>query len=189
MNDKVYIDYNDIHRTCADTAMRIKSSGFVPDLLLAIGGGGYIPARILRTFLKIPIKTVSLELYNDKINRPNDNVVIRQWVKEEDIKGKKILVVDEVDDTRTTLHFCVEELQKFQPASVAVFVIHNKTKEKKRAQHWDNDEVKKDSVHIDHYWSGVNVVPDAWLVYPWDAVDIDQHCKNSSTGIQLMKCM
>lgn len=47
-------------------------SEFSPDLFIAIGGGGFIPARILRTFCKvttegkkrnIPIQAVGLTLY------------------------------------------------------------------------------------------------------------------------------
>lgn len=52
------IDYNDIHRVCAETSKRIMESEFHPELILAIDGGGFIPARIMRTFLKVPIKTV-----------------------------------------------------------------------------------------------------------------------------------
>ena len=36
--------------------------------MVAIGGGGFIPARMLRTQLKIPILAVSLELYDDSTN-------------------------------------------------------------------------------------------------------------------------
>ena len=35
---------------------------------------------------------------------------------ESDVNGKHLLVVDEVDDTRSTLHFCVEKLKQFQGA-------------------------------------------------------------------------
>jgi hypoxanthine phosphoribosyltransferase len=45
---KRYIEYNDIHRLCASASAKIKESGFAPEVIIAIGGGGYIPARILR---------------------------------------------------------------------------------------------------------------------------------------------
>lgn len=44
---------------------------FDPDLTVfqvAIGGGGFIPARILRTFIKIPILAVGIKLYDDTTN-------------------------------------------------------------------------------------------------------------------------
>ena len=47
---KKFITYNDVHRIVADTAAVIEQSSFNPDTIVAIGGGGYIPARMLRTF-------------------------------------------------------------------------------------------------------------------------------------------
>jgi hypoxanthine phosphoribosyltransferase len=57
-------------RSFSDTTFRLTKG---PDLFIAIGGGGFIPARILRTFCKttvdgsvkknIPIQAVGLVLY------------------------------------------------------------------------------------------------------------------------------
>ncbi|KIR34410.1 hypothetical protein I352_02656 [Cryptococcus deuterogattii MMRL2647] len=67
------LSYNDIHKAIQDTAVEIKKK-FAPTLFIAIGGGGFIPARILRTQLKndvngkkrnIPIQAVGLVLYED----------------------------------------------------------------------------------------------------------------------------
>ena len=46
-------------------------ASFQPQLMIAIGGGGYVPARILRSFLKqpgspnIPIQAIGLSLYEE----------------------------------------------------------------------------------------------------------------------------
>jgi len=99
----------------------------------SIGGGGYVPARILRSFLKtpgsanIPIQAIGLSLY-EKLSTGNGiesgpeeeaghTVTRTQWldfsaVKNSDLVGRNILIVDEVDDTRTTLQYAVQELQK-----------------------------------------------------------------------------
>lgn len=94
-----------------------------PDLMIAIGGGGFIPARIIRTFLKvsdspeskprnIPIQAIGLSLYEALPDTSEEVVgkeVIRtQWLdfstlgdkntKYGGLLGKRILVVDEVDD-------------------------------------------------------------------------------------------
>ena len=67
--DKQYISYNNVHQLCQESADRIKQ--FKPDIIIAIGGGGFIPARILRTFLKEPglptirIFAIILSLYED----------------------------------------------------------------------------------------------------------------------------
>ena len=51
-NNKIYLSYQDIHIAVQRSAERIIASDFMPDFILAIGSGGLIPARILRTFLK-----------------------------------------------------------------------------------------------------------------------------------------
>lgn len=91
--------------------------------MIAIGGGGFIPARVIRTFLKvsdtpdgkprnIPIQAIGLSLYEALPDTSEEVVgkeVIRtQWLdfstlgdkygKSGGLLGKRILVVDEVDD-------------------------------------------------------------------------------------------
>jgi hypoxanthine phosphoribosyltransferase len=96
--------------------------------MIAIGGGGYVPARILRSFLKqpgspnIPIQAIGLSLYeslgNSEVEEIGTKVTRTQWLdlsalgEMENLVGKRVLIVDEVDDTRTTLEYAVKELEK-----------------------------------------------------------------------------
>jgi hypothetical protein len=162
---KRYFSYNDIHRTVAGLAREIKASGFDPDVTVAIGTGGFIPARILKTFLKKPILTVGIKLYNDE-NQMSESPEKVQWIDEVErkLRDRKVLLVDEVDDSRTTLAYCLRELLTHRPAEIGVAVLHCKDKPK-RAQL--PPEVRR-------YWVGQHL-PDIWVVYPWDAEDIDRH--------------
>ena len=47
------------------------------------------------------------------------------------IKGKKIMVIDELDDTRYTLQYITDLLLDLGPKEIGVGVLHNKSKEKK----------------------------------------------------------
>lgn len=128
-----------------------KSSAEYSLIFPSIGGGGYVPARILRlvllhtqedisvsipilifvysSFLKtpgspnIPIQAIGLSLYEKLVSEdgpeeePGTKVTRTQWLdfsslKKTDLIGKNILIVDEVDDTRTTLQYAVQELSK-----------------------------------------------------------------------------
>eukprot|EP01125_Pyxidicula_operculata_P007759 TRINITY_DN262_c0_g1_i4.p1 TRINITY_DN262_c0_g1~~TRINITY_DN262_c0_g1_i4.p1 ORF type:complete len:189 (-),score=36.10 TRINITY_DN262_c0_g1_i4:171-704(-) len=164
---KLYFSYNHIHKLIQTTSIKIKEE-FKPDFIVAIGGGGFIPARIIRTFLRVPILAVSIEFYSDTSNKTLDQPKKKQWIDEPNLaklKGKRVLVVDEVDDTRTTLGFCVEELKKNEIGAVGVFVIHNKQKTKRATL--------DSSVS---YYSGSDI-PDHWLEYPWESTDIDEHSR------------
>merc|ERR1711879_243467 len=118
--EKIYITYNQIHNTVKTLTEEVKETGFDPDLMVAIGTGGFIPARMAKTFINIPILTVGIAYY-DLDDNLMDHPVITQWLdkSEKQIKGKKVLLVDEVDDTRATIGFCLDELMKHEPAEIA----------------------------------------------------------------------
>lgn len=163
--EKIFFSYNQIHNTIQGLSKQILDSGFEPDLIVAIGTGGFIPARIIKTYLDKPILTVGLKLY-DENNMPKEAPEKIQWIDEVEkkLKGKKVLLVDEVDDSRVTLEYCLRELLDDEPEEIAVAVLHNKNKEKRGSI---PEEIKL-------YFYGEEL-PDKWICYPWDAVDIDKH--------------
>ncbi|KAJ1884321.1 hypoxanthine-guanine phosphoribosyltransferase, partial [Kickxella alabastrina] len=78
---KLYISYNQIHQLIENAVDNFHmGEDFSPDLMIAIGGGGFIPARILRSFLKakrghnIPIQAIGLSLYEELPNAGQDGV-------------------------------------------------------------------------------------------------------------------
>lgn len=197
MVDKVYLTYNQTHKLCQEAAPKILSS-FQPNLIIAIGGGGYVPARILRSFLKqpgspnIPIQAIGLSLYESlgtaaedaQIEAPGTKVTRTQWLDLSSLEmanliGKNVLIVDEVDDTRTTLEYAVKELQRDvdlaakqagrenEGTRFSIFVLHNKDKPKKGS-------LPKEMMDGNRYLAA-RTVPDVWINYPWEATDIDEH--------------
>ena len=169
MGEKLYYTYNDIHKTIKKLSIEISEADFKPDLMVAIGTGGFIPARIMKTFLNLPILTVGVKYYdsNNKIQSEPEKI---QWIDEVEkrLKGKKILLVDEVDDSRSTLEYCLRELLKHEPEEIAVAVLHKK----------DKDKAGVIPEEITRYFTG-EIIPDSWCCYPWDAEDIDGHDSHS----------
>jgi len=205
----IRLSYNDVHKAIQKTAEKIKKE-FAPTLFIAIGGGGFIPARILRTFCvtyvngkkrNIPIQAVGLVLYESMggiAESQGTEVVRTQWIDFSTLGanftgggllGRHILIVDEVDDTRTTLMYTVRELttdiekqlaqvedeaerEKLRSETkLGIFVVHNKLKPK--AGTLPSDVA---------YFSCVDT-PDVWLAYPWECEgDIDEHDSLRSTN-------
>lgn len=165
MENKIYVTYNEIHNAVKALAEKVLDSGFDPEVIVAIGSGGYIPARIIKSFINRPIFAVGISYYGID-NKPNDVPQKIQWIDEVEQKltGKRILLIDEVDDTRATLSYCVKELLSHDPAEIAVLVIHNKLKEK----------AADFPIEIKRYFPALNV-EDKWIKYPWDAEDIEEH--------------
>lgn len=193
MVEKLYVTYNDVHKLCQQAAPKILEE-FKPQLMIAIGGGGYVPARILRSFLKqpgspnIPIQAIGLSLYeslgNSEVEEIGTKVTRTQWLdlsalgEMENLVGKRVLIVDEVDDTRTTLEYAVKELEKdveearqrlgpdAPKAEFSIFVLHNKDKPKKG---------QLPEEMIKSRYTAAVTCGDAWINYPWEAIDIDEH--------------
>lgn len=202
MVEKLYVTYNDVHKLCQEAAPQILAD-FKPQLMIAIGGGGYVPARILRSFLKqpgspnIPIQAIGLSLYEQlagatdkEVEAAGTKVTRTQWLdltalgEMANLVGKRVLIVDEVDDTRTTLEYAVKELQKDVEEArekigsdlkteFAIFVLHNKDKQKKG--------ILPESIMNGRYLAA-RTVGDEWICYPWEAMDIDEHDSNSAAA-------
>jgi hypoxanthine phosphoribosyltransferase len=58
-DQKQYATYNDVHKLCKDS-VETHLKKFDINLIIAIGGGGYIPARIIRY---VQIRTCRSGLY------------------------------------------------------------------------------------------------------------------------------
>lgn len=111
--------------------------------------------------------------------------------------GKNVLIVDEVDDTRTTLEYAIRELTKDvetarrqQAAATgkegveggavggggagetrfSIFVLHNKDKPKKGKL---PESMMKGA--DGRGYLAARTVGDVWINYPWEAMDIDEH--------------
>ncbi|KAL9931229.1 hypothetical protein V8E36_009906 [Tilletia maclaganii] len=237
-DDHLRITYNEVHLLLRDVAERIKSQFGQPDLMVAIGGGGFFPARVLRTFLKvpskvdpsrmrsIPIQAIGLSLYEEVAGTSAEamgtEVVRTQWLDNRQIAGetasstsgpkleegkdaggllgKNVLIVDEVDDSRTTLQYAYRELiqdvrkalatlpedvrSQLPPTRFAIAVVNNKEKAKKGflpviepeshiasgAKEEFEDNVSKGV----WYFAGATIA-DEWADYPWEAADILEH--------------
>ena len=167
VDGKYLFSYAQIHETVKELAERIRSSSFRPEVVVAIGSGGFIPARILKTFLGTPILTVGISYYGAD-NTPSNTPRTIQWIDEVEQKlaGRNVLLVDEVDDSRVTLAYCLQELLRHGAKEIAIAVLHNKAKQK-RAELPSG---------IRHYFVG-EVLQDRWISYPWDAQDIGAHEK------------
>ena len=146
-----------------------------------------------RSFLKqpgsanIPIQAIGLSLYEslgkgDAVEEPGTKVTRTQWLDLSSLEmanliGKNILIVDEVDDTRTTLEYAVRELEKDvatatknlgrseEKTKFSIFVLHNKDKPKK-------GHVPEDMIE-DRRYLAAQTVGDIWICYPWEATYAD----------------
>lgn len=143
------ISWSEVERLCQRLAGLIRKSGYRPDLVIAIGRGGYVPARLICDYLHIMgLTSIKIEHYLSGTDR-QEEAVIRYPLKA-DIRGLRVLVVDDVNDTGDTLKAATQHLQAFQPREIRTAVMHHKAVTRFKVDYYARKIVK---------WR--------WLIYPW----------------------
>lgn len=143
------VTWEEQYRLAKVLAGKIRSSGYRPDIVIAIGRGGYIPARILCDLLLLSLLTsVKVEHWGMAAEK-KERVVIR-FPLAADIRGKRVLIVDDVTDTGETIEAVVNHVKGLGPAEVRTAVL----------QH------KEVSGFVPDYYAEVCPVW-RWIVYPW----------------------
>ena len=163
MTEKVqceYISWGRFYRLSRRLSRKVYKSGFKPDVIVAIGRGGYMPARILSDFLHIMnLTTFKVEHYRGTHKKTTAQI---RYPLAGDVSGEKVLLVDDVCDTGDTFVLASKHLQEYmQPCEIRTAVLH----------------YKKTSCFSPDYYAS-RMVTWRWIVYPWAAAeDISQFIK------------
>jgi hypoxanthine phosphoribosyltransferase len=130
-------------------ARAVHTSWFRPDLIVAIGRGGYLPARMLSDYLNVfDLASMKIEHYygvrRQKLAR------IRYPLGAE-VAGRRVLLVDDVTDSGETFHVASRHLrQRGEPAELKTAVLHHKS---------------VSGFVPDYYAEEVSTW--RWILYPW----------------------
>jgi hypoxanthine phosphoribosyltransferase len=144
------VTWEDLDRMVAGLAERLLSEHF--DVMLAITRGGLVPAGMLAYRLKIRnILVAAVEFYDDH-GQPGPHPTFLQFPADPLLRGQRILVVDEVWDSGTTIHAVTERIRQ-AGGDPTTAVLHWKPKHSVVPGEPD--------VHA--------VTTDAWVVYPFKA--------------------
>lgn len=160
MNNVTWLEWSDIETLCSDLAEKIKNDGFLPDVIVGIQRGGCIPAVLLshhlgiEAFYTLGIRTTSS---NDIRAVRQEPLIVGKMVLEE-VRGKKVLLVDDVTNTGKTLEVAINEIASFEPISCKTAVII-----------WDGD--GNAACSADYY----SKFTPGWVVFPWEKVHFNKH--------------
>jgi hypoxanthine phosphoribosyltransferase len=91
----------------------------VTDIVIGIGSGGIVPASIVAFHLNAELKLMTLN-YRDETNKPlyAEPVVINKPVL--NLEGKRILLVDDVSVTGSTMNKALEQLKGLNVKTLAM---------------------------------------------------------------------
>lgn len=104
----------------------IQASHYSPDIVVAIGRGGYVPARILCDYLSInELTALKVEHWAGAGLKKKKAIV--KFPLNTKIRGKKVLLVDDLTDTGETLKITIAYLKRFLPKEIRTAVLLHKT--------------------------------------------------------------
>lgn len=120
-----------------------------PDLVIAIGRGGYVPARVVcDELLTTHLTSIRLEHWGPAASRKETALV--QYPLACSVEGMDLLVIDDVTDTGETLITAVDYLHQLRPARIRTGVLHHKIS----------------SAFTPDYYAEL-VTNWRWVIYPW----------------------
>ena len=88
------VSWDRIITLAKDLARQIESTNYIPDIILAISRGGWVPGRLLSDYLGI--ETLADITINTKVRTPSY------------VLNKKVLIVDDIADSGKTLKKVME---------------------------------------------------------------------------------
>jgi uncharacterized protein len=162
---KIYYTYDQIHQLIDQKA---KDFGEF-DYIIAIGGGGLIPARMLRRIINVPIIVITIRFYDSDDNLGSEPDII-QWEPAtiQKLVGKRCLIVDEVFDSGSTMEYVVDRLTNEGVEDLSALTLHHKKKISNLSKYL----VVRSN--LQNYYPLIEV-GEEWIVYPWEATDIQSH--------------
>lgn len=133
-----------------ELAQQIVDSDYTPDIIVAVARGGLVPAGALSYSMGIKLSdAINVEFYTDVNETLPDPVLLEPLLDTNSIRGKKVLVVDDVADSGRTLDLVLNLLEN-HGAEVRSAVIYAKS---------------RSIVAPNYIWKRT----DEWIVFPWSA--------------------
>ncbi len=143
------ITWNRFYSLARKLARQVRDSAYRPEVIVAIGRGGYLPARILSDFLDQPdLTSFKIEHYQGACK---DREATVRYPLAADLSGRKVLLVDDVSDSGDTFEAALRHLASCGgPAEVRTAVLHHKIVSRYEPDYYAHKVVK---------WR--------WIIYPW----------------------
>jgi hypoxanthine phosphoribosyltransferase len=157
------ISWDHFNQLSRELALKIKDSGYSPDIIIAIGRGGYMPARILSDYLdNMNLTSFKVEHYKSSQKEKVANI---RYPLVADIAEQRVLLVDDVSDSGDTFNVAIEHImQHAQPKALKTASLHHKVV----------------SVYEPDYYVE-KVTEWHWIIYPWAVIeDVAGFVKNIS---------
>jgi hypoxanthine phosphoribosyltransferase len=172
--NKIYYTWQDVEHQTQEILRQLQRDAWMPDYVVGLTRGGLVPANLISQYLEIPMETLKVSLRDDN-SQPESNL----WMAEDayghevfdpmcsDDGRKKILIVDDINDSGATLNWIKQDWQS------SCF-----PKDKRWKEVWGNtvrvavlvdNESSKSKLSVSYSAVDLNKAEeDCWIVFPWE---------------------
>ncbi len=168
-SEHLKVSYEDTHKVVVKACSKVVNDKYIPDVLIGISTGGLIVVRIAKSCLEqdfgkkgIPTYVIGMSHYDNNNNRISEPIITQMLDSnlEKKIEGKKVLMFDEVDDSRRTLEKATDYILGLKAKELRILVAYMKDVPK-------NGKLP-DNVKL--YYG--KKIPPKWIDYPWESKEL-----------------
>ena len=111
------VSWSEIEEWTTDVSKKMANAGFKPDVVIGLTRGGWVPARLLCDIMNIKdLYAVKTEHWGVTATR-DGNAKLAQKLSG-DVKGRRVLIMDDITDTGKSLSLAMEHVRSFKPKSL-----------------------------------------------------------------------
>ncbi len=171
MNSEIEFEvpsWNQIYSMLLNLTDRIRENGFKPEIIAGVSRGGWPPARVLSDLLGNPnLANVRAEFYIGVAETKGEPTLTQPISMQ--VKGKQVLVVDEVADTGKSLKLVKEHIIEQGARDVRIATVYYKP--------WS-------IIKPDYYEKETS----NWIVFPWEIKEtvrkVVKKCREKRTPVK-----
>jgi uncharacterized protein len=142
--------WEDAYSLAEDVAQDISNESYLPDHIIGITRGGWVPAVMLSDLLGVK-DLLSMRVEHWGMTAKKDAKAVLKYPLQTDLTGKKILLVDDLTDTGDSLELAIEEIKKHKAAEVRTATLIHK---------------KQSRIEPDYYAKKTDKWE--WIILPWN---------------------
>ena len=159
---KIYYTWQDVENQTQEILRQLQRDAWMPDYVVGLTRGGLVPATLISQYLECPMECLKVSLRDDN-SQPESNL----WMSEDAFEQKRILIVDDINDSGATLNWIKEDWQS-----------SNLPNNPKWQEIWGNtvrvatlvdNESSASELTVSYSAVGLNKAEeDCWIVFPWE---------------------